>query len=90
MTPSIDLATATVEQVAQALLDRFGYVAVSGWIPRKIGEVVPRLYKDDTPLSHQTVIVSESSKQEYDAQRDFLGIAPSRVTYPYYYRVVAE
>jgi hypothetical protein len=77
--------------VAQSVLDSFGYLVVASAERWYIGEVAPFLVggKSITGLRHKTTIIGESTSEEYERQNEFMGIAGNSSA-PYYYRVIAE
>lgn len=78
----------TVQQQAQATLDKFGYLVWPTDFPRPIGEVFEGQL-DISEKEIKLVIIGESTREDFNKQAAFL----NRKVFddaPYFYKVVAE
>jgi hypothetical protein len=86
----------TLQDVAQAMLDRYGYFVVCRPSPVKIGtvercEIGPGDCVDFDPLPGPFKIAGHATVEEWKAQHDLLGADLPPGPLPYYiYRAVAE
>ncbi len=82
------------EELAQQLLDRFGYIVFHVPHPLPIGHVFHKMAttKREVVLDAKFVVVGTATREEEDEQIDFIGATrqPEDLLNPYFYKAVAE
>lgn len=80
----------TIEQIAQELLDRRGYVVITSNNIHPPGKILKRLFSQTAELESSVVVVCKTTIDDYWEQHSMVPEFTSKSIAPYFYRVIAE